>query len=150
MLKLFESHVMAERRPIFDPKGARRQIGYIEANEAFDLSGGKRCNYDAETGNLHDSNSCRIVGHVSLHGNFVGASWLAEELFGQREGRKADADPSIAEMPDPSSSIPVSSSKEGEPVTAGPPEASDPAAPDDQEYALLDRAIGMIRSAIEK
>jgi hypothetical protein len=141
---------MAERRPIFDPKGARPQIGCVEGNEAFDLSGRKRCNYDAATGNLHDANTSRIVGHVSLDGNFVGATWLAEELFGQREGRKPDADPNIAEMPDPSSSNPVSSSKEGEPVAEGAAEASDPEAPDDQEHALLERAIGMIQSAFKK
>jgi hypothetical protein len=143
---------MAERRPIFDPKGARPQIGYVEANEAFDLSGRIRSKYDAETGNLHDSNSGRIVGHVSLDGNFVGASWLAEELFGQRQKSKIDADANMAEMPNASLPDPVSSSsEEGEPAAAGAPdEADDSAAPDDKEYALLERALGMIRSAIDK
>jgi hypothetical protein len=141
---------MADRRSIFGPKGTRAQIGYVEANEAFDLSGRIRCNYNAETGNLHDTNSGRIVGHVSLDGKFVGASWLAQELFGQREGSKADADANIAEMPDASSPNPVSSSSEGEPAATGAPETGDPSAPDDQEYALLERALGMIRSATEK
>ncbi len=146
-----ERDVMADRRPIFGPKGARAQIGYVEANEAFDLSGRLRCIYNAETGNLHDTNSGQIVGHVSLDGNFVGASWLAQELFGQREGGKADADANIVEMPDGSSPNSVSSSsEEGEHAATAAPETGDPSAPDDQEYALLERAIGMIRSATEK
>ena len=98
-----------------------------------------------------NSNSGRIVGHVSLDGNFVGASWLAEELFGQRQGSKIDADANMAEMPNASLPDPVSSSsEEGEPAAAGAPEANDSAAPDDKEYALLERALGMIRSAIDK
>jgi hypothetical protein len=73
---------MAERRPVFSTKDHRAQIGYVEADEAFDLSGRLRCTYNAATGNLHDTNTGKIVGHVSLAGNFVGSSWMAHELFG--------------------------------------------------------------------
>ena len=142
---------MADRRPIFGPKGARAQIGYVEANEAFDLSGRIRCIYNAETGNLHDTNFGQIVSHVSLDGNFVGASWLAQELFGQPNGSKADADASIVEISNASSPAPASSDESEQTATGAPEtETDDPSAPDDHEYALLERAIGMIRSATEK
>ena len=44
--------VMADRIPIFGAKAAKCQIGYVENGGAFDLSGRRRCNYDAATGNL--------------------------------------------------------------------------------------------------
>jgi hypothetical protein len=47
-------------------KGDRQRIGHIEGNEAFDLSGEKRCNYNPATGNLCDPNSGKIIGHVTL------------------------------------------------------------------------------------
>jgi hypothetical protein len=47
------------------------------------------------TGNLCDSNSEKVIGHVSLDGTFVGASWLSDELFGKPSG-EADADRSRA------------------------------------------------------
>ena len=71
---------MAERFPIFTAKGDGRQIGYIEGNEAFDLLGRRRCSYNENSGNLCDDTG-QIVGHVSLKGKFVGASWIADELF---------------------------------------------------------------------
>ena len=61
----------------------------------FDLAGRKRCNYTVATGNLCDSISERVIGHVSLDGTFVGASWLSDELFGKPSG-EADADRSRA------------------------------------------------------
>ena len=73
---------MAERRPVFSTKDHRAQFGYVEADEAFDLSGRLRCTYNAATGNLHDTITGKIVGHVSLAGNFVGSSWMAHDLFG--------------------------------------------------------------------
>jgi hypothetical protein len=57
----------------------------------FDLIGRPRCEYIPATGNLLDPNTGKIVGHVPLKGNFVGASWLADELFGQRDDGKAHA-----------------------------------------------------------
>ena len=75
---------MAERRLIFNTKGF--QLGYIEGNAVFDLSGRRRCSYTGATGNLGDFDSGKILGHISLNGTFVGASWLAEDLFGKPRG----------------------------------------------------------------
>ena len=69
---------MGECNPIFGTGST--QIGYVEGDEAFDLSGRKRCNYSKETGNLFNDGR-KTVGHVSLSGKFVGASWIADELF---------------------------------------------------------------------
>jgi hypothetical protein len=137
--------VMAERRPIFVNKGSLPQIGYIEDNEAFDLSGRRRCSYNAESGNLCDFDTGKIVGHVSLAGFFVGASWIADELFGQHAPVKDDL-PAAAEMPT------ASLSEERNPATAREQAAadSDVAAPEESENVLLDRALGMIRSVISK
>ncbi len=74
---------MTERTLIFNGKDV--QIGYIEGNEVFDLAGRKRCNYIVATGNLYDSNN-KVIGHVSLDGTFVGASWRCDELFGKPSG----------------------------------------------------------------
>jgi hypothetical protein len=136
---------MAERRPIFVNKGSLPQIGYIEDNEAFDLSGRRRCSYDAESGNLCDFDTGKLVGHVSLRGFFVGASWIADELFGQHAPVKDDL-PAAAEMPT------ASLSEERNPATARERAAddSDGAAPEESENVLLDRALGMIRSVINK
>ena len=75
---------MAERRLIFNTKGF--QLGYIEGNAVFDLSGRRRCSYTGATGNLGDFDSGKILGHISLDGTFVGASWLSEDLFGKPRG----------------------------------------------------------------
>ena len=63
---------MSDRSLIFNAKGA--QIGYIEADRAFDLTGRERCKYARTTGNLSELNSEKIVGYVSLDGTFVGLS----------------------------------------------------------------------------
>jgi hypothetical protein len=75
---------MSDRSLIFNAKGV--QIGYIEADRAFDLTGRERCKYARATRNLSDLNSEKIVGHVSLDGTFAGLSWIAEELFGKPSG----------------------------------------------------------------
>jgi hypothetical protein len=75
---------MAERRLIFNAKGF--QLGYIEGDAVCDLTGRQRCSYTGATGNLGDLDSGRILGHISLNGTFVGASWLAEDLFGKPRG----------------------------------------------------------------
>lgn len=85
---------MTERTLIFNGKDV--QIGYIEGNEVFDLAGRKRCNYIVATGNLYDSNN-KVIGHVSLDGTFVGASWRCDELFGKPSG-EAHAGRSRARM----------------------------------------------------
>ena len=101
---------MAERNPIFSAKSDGRQIGYLEGDGAFDLTGKQRCYYNAETGNLCDINSETIVGHVSLEGKVVGVSWIIDELFSnsggnielfQKEDHPKDvhADSSNSEMP---------------------------------------------------
>jgi hypothetical protein len=75
---------MAERRLIYNAKGV--QLGYLEDNVAFDLSGRQRCTYNGASGNLFDSNSERVIGHISLDGTFVGASWISDDLFGKPTG----------------------------------------------------------------
>src|SRR5271170_3490756 len=72
---------MAEGRPILSGKSDHQKIGYIEGTDAFDSLGNKRCNYCPSTGNLLELDSGRTIGHVSLAGHFVGASWIADELF---------------------------------------------------------------------
>jgi hypothetical protein len=72
---------MVERSAIFNAKGI--QLGYIEGNAAFDCNGTQRCSYAVATGNLCDLKNGNIVGHVSLDGTFVGATWVADELFGK-------------------------------------------------------------------
>jgi len=136
---------MAERRPIFVNKGSLPQIGYIEDNKAFDLSGRQRCSYNAESGNLCDFDTGKLVGHVSLAGFFVGASWIADELFGQHAPVKDDL-AAATEMPK------GSLSEESNPATTREHAADDSevAAPEEPESVLLDRAIGMIRSVMNK
>ena len=75
---------MSDRSLIFNAKGA--QLGYIEADRAFDLTGRERCRYARATGNLSELNSEKIVGYVSLDGTFAGLSWISDELFGKPSG----------------------------------------------------------------
>jgi len=75
---------MSDRSLIFNAKGV--QIGYIEADRAFDLTGRERCTHARATGNLSELHSEKIVGHVSLDGTFAGLSWISEELFGKPSG----------------------------------------------------------------
>jgi hypothetical protein len=75
---------MTERRLIYNAKGI--QLGYLEDNVAFDLSGRQRCSYNGASGNLFDSNSESVIGHISLDGTFVGASWISDDLFGKPTG----------------------------------------------------------------
>jgi len=56
-------------------------IGYVEGEAAFDFSGKLRCRYDGKSGNLRDPETEKVVGHVSLDGNFVGRSWDRDQLF---------------------------------------------------------------------
>jgi hypothetical protein len=69
---------MADHTPLFSTKAAKSQIGYVENGGAFDLSGKRRCNYDAATGNLSDPVTEKIVGYVSWDGNFVVPSRIAD------------------------------------------------------------------------
>jgi hypothetical protein len=75
---------MSDRSLIFNAKGA--QLGYIEADRAFDLTGRERCRYARATGNLSELNNEKIVGYVSLDGTFAGLSWISDELFGKPSG----------------------------------------------------------------
>jgi hypothetical protein len=72
---------MSDRSLIYNTKGT--QIGYIEGDRAFDLTGRERCNYARATGNLAELNGKKIVGYISLDGTFVGLSWISEKLFGK-------------------------------------------------------------------
>jgi hypothetical protein len=78
---------MAKHDPIFSAKVGGKQIGYIQGNEAFDLSGEKRGNYSPQTGNLRDPHSGKIVGHVTLRGRLIGPSWIVDEFFCASDGR---------------------------------------------------------------
>ena len=88
---------MADRTPIFGTKAAKSQIGYIENGGAFDLSGRRRCNYNAATGNLSDPVTEKLVGYVSLDGNFVIPARIAAELFEQPGDSEASTPSSTAE-----------------------------------------------------
>jgi hypothetical protein len=85
---------MVERSLIFNAKGL--QLGFIEGNLAFDLGGRQRCSYAEATGNLCDLNTGKVVGHVSLDGTFVGASWVSDDLFGKASG-EAQANQAVRE-----------------------------------------------------
>jgi hypothetical protein len=186
---------MAERRLIYNSKGV--QLGYIEASAAFDLSGKERCSYTGATGNLSDSNSGKIIGHISLDGTFVGVSWISDQLFGKPSGdaradrparvragsrraprasvKRSESVPKRAVSPQQSDSpvtpaqvasetgsnpetglsasdqvadrVPALPSSADQEPSQGAPSAT-ASAPAENE--LLDRAIGMIRSALEK
>jgi hypothetical protein len=191
---------MSDRSLIFNARGA--QIGYIEGDRAFDLTGRERCNYARATGNLWDLNGEKIVGHISLDGTFVGLSWISDELFGKPSGevhpdrtlarkqrrhqlpKKAnvrrlekssvkepkDVPPRTAKAPQPENLVehspPISKSR-GDPETGSNTSekvadevpvpqgeltvgAPDPSKSSSTENELLGRAIGMIRSALEK
>jgi hypothetical protein len=160
---------MAERRPIFSTTGD--QIGYTEGDAAFDLFDRQRCIYNAETGNLSDSTTGKLVGYVSSEKNFVVPSRIAAELFGQPG--EADAELSnMVEPPSPSSedSQPAAAAPGGAAAAAysevfdgNPPEtgfdtssdlshASDPteSSVSDDDIELLERAMRMIRSGLDK
>src|ERR1700677_3958570 len=83
---IYWDHIMAKRSPILSAKNDGRQIGYIEGNEVFDLLGRRRASSNGRTGNLCALDSGKIIGHVSLQGNFVGVSWIADELFSISDG----------------------------------------------------------------
>jgi hypothetical protein len=125
---------MADRIPIFGTKAAKSQIGYIENGGAFDLSGRRRCNYNAATGNLSDPVTEKIVGYVSFDGNFVVPSRIAAELF---------------ELPGDSQALTPSLTvdcERGEEYAA----KTRPQAFGEPTDAFLERAMGMIQSEFRK
>jgi hypothetical protein len=87
---------MANRSSLFSTKGGT-QIGYVENGGAFDLSGGRRCNYNAATGNLSDPVTEKIVAYVSKEGSFIVPSRIAAELFEQPGDSDASTPPSAIE-----------------------------------------------------
>ena len=191
---------MSDRSLIFNAKGA--QIGYIEGERAFDLTGRERCKYARATGNLSELNGEKIVGYVSLDGTFAGLSWISDELFGKPSGevhpgrtvarnqrllryrpkksdmrrpekstvkKPNDVLPRTATAPQPESAVehskPFAKSGENPEVgfntservkDEGPVPNPEPSvgAPNQTKTTtdneLLGRAIGMIRSALEK
>ena len=74
---------MSERSPIYSAQAARRQIGYIEGDKAFDLFGRPCAIYEADSGLLRSPKHDAVVGYVSLANIFVGPSRMVEELFPQ-------------------------------------------------------------------
>ena len=186
---------MSDRSLIFNAKGI--QIGYIERDRAFDLTGRECCKYAHATGNLCELNGGKIVGYISLDGTFVGLSWIADELFGKANGevhpdrtlvrtqrrdqiRKTanlrrpekssvkepkDVPPRTATTPGPEHLVehipggePETGSNTSEKATEEVPllqgeltvGGPDPSKSFSTENELLGRAIGMIRSALEK
>jgi hypothetical protein len=159
---------MADRRPIFSTTGD--QIGYTEGDAAFDLFDRPRCIYNAETGNLSDSTTGKLVGYVSSEKNFVVPSRIAAELFGQ----PGEADAELSNMVE----LPRPSSEDSQPAAAAPggaaaaahlevlairrssgfdtssdlPDASDPteSSVSEDDIELLERAMRMIRSGLDK
>ena len=110
---------MAKRFPIFRAIG--QKVGYIEGSDAFDLLGNKRCKYNHNTGNLFDSTDGQVIGHVSLEGKFVGASWIADELFPKFD----NAAPELRGI-DEAPSQPLSKPSEVTTLTDSPEEPSTP------------------------
>ena len=76
---------MPERSPIYSAQAARRQIGYIEADKAFDLCGRSCAIYEGDSGLLRSPKHNAVVGYVSLANIFIGSSQMAEELFPPQE-----------------------------------------------------------------
>jgi hypothetical protein len=126
---------MADRTPIFGTKAAKSQIGYIENGGAFDLSGRRRCNYNAATGNLSDLGTDQIVGYVSFDGNFVVPSRIAAELF-EKPGDSEASTPSLT--------------AEGEHAEELGNKSNRPQALGEPTDAFLERAMGMIQSEFKK
>jgi hypothetical protein len=126
---------MADRTPIFSTKAAKSQIGYIENDGAFDLSGRRRCNHNAATGNLSDPVTEKIVGYVSFDGNIVVPSRIAAELFGQPGDREALTPSLTADC----------ERAEGYATKTNRPQALGESAD-----AFLERAMGMIQSGSKK
>jgi hypothetical protein len=125
---------MADRRPLFSTKGGT-QIGYVENGGAFDLSGRRRCDYNAATGNLSDPDTEKIVAYVSKEGSFVVPSRIAAELFEQ---------PGDGEASTPSLTAETEHAEEY--VT----ENNRPQALGEPTDAFLERAMGMIQSAFKR
>jgi hypothetical protein len=123
---------MADRTRIFRTKDGT-QIGYIENGAAFDLSGKQRCNYNAETGNLSDPTTGKIVGYVSIANNCVVPSRIASALFEQ---------PGDTEAPTPSSTA------EGEHAEVYATKENPPALGETTD-AFLERAMSTIRGAFK-
>ena len=125
---------MADRSPLFSTKGGT-QIGYVENGAAFDLSGRRRCDYNAATGNLSDPVTEKIVGYVSFDGNYVVPSRIAAELFEQ---------PGDSEASTPSSATEGQHAEEYVTRSNRPPALGEPT------DAFLERAKEMIQSAFKK
>jgi hypothetical protein len=132
---------MADRIPIFGAKAAKCQIGYVENGGAFDLSGRRRCNYDAATGNLSDPVTEKIVGYVSFAGNFVVPSRIAAELFEQPGDSEVSTPHSTAEYAEEH----VTKSAEGEHDEYAT-KSDRPLALDEPADAFLEREREMMES----
>ena len=102
---------MAERRPIYSAQAAGQQIGYIEDDEAFDLFDRPCAIYDSSTGLLRHPKNNAVVGYVSLADIFVGASWMAQELFSKTGPVIPQAN--LEEVEDEDSEVPVCWAEDG-------------------------------------
>jgi hypothetical protein len=72
---------LTTRRSIFASSGSGQTIGYLDGGRAYDLLDRPRCEYNEATGNLRDSSTGKVVGHVTLDGRFVRVPWLADEVL---------------------------------------------------------------------
>jgi hypothetical protein len=58
---------MSERSPIYSAQAARRQIGYIEGDKAFDLFGRPCAIYEGDSGLLRSPKNDAVVGAAPNH-----------------------------------------------------------------------------------
>jgi hypothetical protein len=135
---------MADRTPIFGTKAAKSQIGYTENGGAFDLSGRRRCNYNAATGNLSDPVTEQLIGYVSFDGNFVVPSRIAAELF-ERPGDSEASTPSSTAEAEHAEEY-ATESAEGEHAEEYVTKSNRPPALDEPADAFLERAKEMIEN----
>jgi len=104
---------MSERSPIYSAQAARRQIGYIEGDKAFDLFGRPCAIYEGDSGLLRSPKHNAVVGYVSLANIFVGLSWMAEELF-PKTGPVPPPQGSLEDIDDRDFNSPVRSVEDGD------------------------------------
>lgn len=134
---------MPDRILIYSSKGGRSQIGHVENGGAFDLSGWRRCNYNAATGNLSDPITEKIVGYVSLDGNFVVPSRIVAELFEHPGDNEASTPSSMAEGEHAEEHVTRSAEGEHDEYSI---KSNRPPALDELTDAFLERAKEMIQN----
>jgi hypothetical protein len=137
---------MAERQLIYNAKGV--QLGYLEGDVAFDLSGRQRCNYNGASGNLFDSSSERAIGHISLDGTFVGPSWVSDDLFGKPTGEGYATRPTVTHVASRRRNKPSAKRSDVPPASPEPEQPVDNPASDAQLRSDSERETDISSSEI--